>query len=265
MAEQSGIAEVNGAKLRYEMAGEGLALVLIHSSFCDRRMWDDQFSAFAAECKAIRYDLRGFGESDMPATPFSFADDLCELLRALKVERASVLGLSLGAYVAIDFAMTYPAMTAGLIVAAAAPSGYQVSAALRQRMGAIFAAGYEDADRGVQLLLEDAEIAFDRQTPATRERLMRMFMDNRRIFRSDLGLMRVTQPPAVERLGEISAPTLIIAGEWDEPDLLVAADFMQSRIAGAKKVIIQGAGHLSNLEKPDEFNRAVIDFIKSIS
>ena len=66
------------------------------------------------------------------------------------------------------------------------------------------------------------------------------------------------------RLDQISAPTLIIVGELDEPDLL-AADFMQSRIAGAKKLIIQGAGHLSNMERPAAFNHAVIDFVKSIS
>jgi len=265
MGEQICIAEVNGAKLVYEMAGEGLALVLIHSSFCDQRMWDDQFSVFARECQVIRYDLRGFGQSDMPETPFSFVEDLGELLRVLKIERACMLGLSLGAYIAIDFAIAYPEMTAGLIVAAAAPGGYKISEALRQRMGAIFAAGHEDADRGIQLLLNDPEVAFDRQTPATRERLTRMFMDNRRVFHSNLALMQVTQPPAVKRLDEITAPTLIIAGEWDEPDLLAAADLMQSRIAGATKIVIQGAGHLSNMEKPAEFNRAVIDFFKRIS
>jgi 3-oxoadipate enol-lactonase len=264
MPEQIGIAEVNGARLVYEMAGTGPALVLIHSSFCDQRMWDDQFGVFAAACKVIRYDLRGFGKSAWPETPFAFTDDLCELLRALKIERACVLGLSLGAYVAIDFALAYPNMTAGLIVAAAAPGGYKISAALQQRLAAIFTAGREDADRGIQLLLDDPEVAIERQTPAVRERLTRMFMDNRRVFHLNPALIRFAEPPAVERLSEITAPTLIIAGELDEADLLAAADLMQLRIAGATKMIIQGAGHLSNLEKPTEFNRAVIDFLKRI-
>src|SRR5689334_18674770 len=101
MAEQTSIVEVNGAKLYYEMAGAGVALVLIHSSFCDQRMWDDQFSVFAQECRVIRYDLRGFGKSAMPETPFSFIEDLRELLGALQTERACIVGLSLGAYVAI--------------------------------------------------------------------------------------------------------------------------------------------------------------------
>lgn len=265
MAGQIRIVDVNGAKLYYEMAGEGLALVLIHSSFCDQRMWDDQFSVFAEECRVIRYDLRGFGKSAWPETPFSFTEDLCELLRALKIERACVLGLSLGAYIAIDFAIAYPDMTAGLIVAAAAPGGYKISEALQQRLAAIFKAGREDADRGIQLLLDDPEVALDRHGAAARERLTRMFSDNRRVFHLNPALIRVAEPPAVERLGEITAPTLIIAGELDETDLLAAADLMQSRIAGATKVIIRGAGHLSNMEKPAEFNRAVIDFLKRIS
>jgi len=265
MAEQTCIVEVNGAKLYYETAGAGTALVLIHSSFCDQRMWDDQFSAFAGVCQVIRYDLRGFGRSDWPETPFSFIEDLRELLGALKIERACVVGLSLGAYIAIDFAIVYREMTAGLVVAAAAPGGYKNSEALQQRMAAIFTAGREDADRGIQLLLDDPEVGYARQRPEARERLTRMFMDNRRIFQLNPALIQVIAPPAVERLAEITAPTLIIAGELDEPDLLAAADLLQSRIAGARQLTIQGAGHLSNMEKPAEFNRAVIDFLKSIS
>src|SRR5436305_4294261 len=190
MAEQTRIAEVNGAKLVYEMAGEGRALVLIHSSFCDQLMWDDQFSVFARECQVIRYDLRGFGKSDMPETPFAFTEDLCELLRALKIERACVLGLSLGAYIAIDFAIAYPEMTAGLIVAAAAPGGYTISEALQQRLAMIFKAGREDAERGIQLLLDDAEVGYARLGSAARERLRRMFNDNRRIFQLDPTLIQ---------------------------------------------------------------------------
>jgi pimeloyl-ACP methyl ester carboxylesterase len=265
MAEPTSIVQVNGAKLYCEMAGAGAALVLIHSSFCDQRMWDDQFNALAAACRVIRYDLRGFGKSDWPETPFSFVEDLRDLLGALKIERAVVLGLSLGAYIAIDFAIAYRELTAGLIVAAAAPGGYTISEALQQRMAMIFKAGREDADRGIQLLLDDPEVGYARQPPAARERLTCMFMDNRRIFQLAPSLIQKIEPPAVARLDQISAPTLIIAGELDEPDLLAAADLMQSRIAGAKKLVIQGAGHLSNMEKPAEFNRAVIDFMKSIS
>ena len=259
-ALRTGFADVNGARLFYEMAGEGSALVLLHASFCDLRMWDDQFDLFSRCCKVVRYDQRGCGTSSAVETAFSFSEDLLGLLDALEIDRACVLGLSLGAYVALDFAITHPKRTAGLIVAAAAPGGYKVSEALQQRWASIFAAGAHDPDLGIQLLLDDPQVGFERQSAAARERLMRMFLDNRRVFQRDPALVKVLQPQAIERLAEISAPTLVIAAEYDDPDLRAAGQLLESRIAGATRVTIQGAGHLSNIERPGEFNQVVLNF-----
>src|SRR5262245_57108437 len=117
MAVQSGFADIPGARLHYEVAGSGEPLVLIHGFTLDMRMWDDQFASLARHFQVVRYDLRGFGKSSMPTTePYTHADDLKALLDCLNIERAHVLGLSMGGSIAINFALNYPAMVDRLVL-----------------------------------------------------------------------------------------------------------------------------------------------------
>src|SRR5438270_10481819 len=104
----TGFADVNGSRLYYEMMGEGHPLVLIHGGYMDRRMWDDQFAAFAEHYQVIRYDVRGFGKTELPQAPYSDRQDLYDLLQALGVTKTLLLGLSLGGEVAIDFTLEHP-------------------------------------------------------------------------------------------------------------------------------------------------------------
>ncbi len=134
---ETGFAEVNGVKLYYEVAGEGHPLVLIHGGLVDRRLWDDQFDVFAQHYRVIRYDIRGFGNSDVPAGPYSNYEDLYGLLKFLGVEKAYVMGLSMGGGIAIDFTLAHPEMVAALIPVAAGVSGFQSSEASRQKWAEI--------------------------------------------------------------------------------------------------------------------------------
>src|SRR5258708_30063278 len=114
----SGIAEINGAALYYEVAGEGHSLVLVHAGIADSRMWDSQFVEFAKYYRVIRYDRRGSGKSRMPDGEFYDADDLFALLKLLNVDTTYCLGLSRGASIVLEFALDYPAMIDALIFAA---------------------------------------------------------------------------------------------------------------------------------------------------
>ncbi|MBI1742483.1 alpha/beta fold hydrolase [Candidatus Acetothermia bacterium] len=114
----SGFAPVKGTKLYYEVAGNGHPLVLLHAGGLDSRMWDDQFSVFSEHFRVIRYDMRGFGKSLVGDIPFSFHQDLYDLLKYLYIERTHVLGLSRGATIAIDFTLAYPQMVDALILVA---------------------------------------------------------------------------------------------------------------------------------------------------
>src|SRR5215471_18556647 len=96
---------VKSTQLYYEVTGEGQPLVLVHSGGFDRRLWDEQFTTFASRYSVIRYDARGHGESPPPTKPYSDAEDLYSLLRWLQIEKAHLVGLSLGGSIVIDFAL----------------------------------------------------------------------------------------------------------------------------------------------------------------
>ena len=117
MKGPNGIADMNGTRIYYEIAGSGTAVVFIHGFTLDTRMWDYQFESIAPEFKAIRYDMRGFGKSALPTQqPYSQVEDLKELLERLNVSEAYLIGQSRGGAVALDFALTYPQMTKGLVL-----------------------------------------------------------------------------------------------------------------------------------------------------
>ncbi|HEV2580269.1 MAG TPA: alpha/beta hydrolase, partial [Ktedonobacteraceae bacterium] len=106
----TGFVEIYGAPLYYEVAGDGPALVLIHEGIADSRMYDDQFDAFAQQYRVVRYDLHGFGKSGAPEQAYTHHGALHGLLRHLGIERAALMGMSLGGITALDFALSYPEM-----------------------------------------------------------------------------------------------------------------------------------------------------------
>src|SRR5881296_79279 len=123
---QTGIAHVNGTELYYEVAGTGHPFTLIHGLLLDRRSWDDQFEVFAQQYKVLRYDLRGWGDSaqEEAEPPFSPRQDLLSLLHYLNIEKTSLLGLSGGGTLALDFTLEHPDTVDALILVASGLSGY---------------------------------------------------------------------------------------------------------------------------------------------
>src|SRR5512142_2414577 len=111
---RSGFADVNGARLYYEEAGQGFPLVMVHAGIADHSMWDDQFAYFAPKYRVIRFDMRGFGQSPAVSGPYAPRDDLAGLLNHLQVERAFLIGCSMGGSMCIDFTCEHQNMVAGL-------------------------------------------------------------------------------------------------------------------------------------------------------
>lgn len=124
MLRETGMAEVNGARIFYEVAGEGEPLVLVHAGIADSRMWEDQLTAFAARYRVIRHDLRGFGMTAMVEGPFSHHEDLRALLDSLDVERAHLVGCSMGGGAVLDFALEYPQRVGNLVLVGSAVGGF---------------------------------------------------------------------------------------------------------------------------------------------
>ncbi|HEY7349957.1 MAG TPA: alpha/beta hydrolase [Ktedonobacterales bacterium] len=263
---ETGFATVNGAKLYYESAGAGRPLVLLHAGQVDSRMWDDQFGVFAQHYRVIRYDARGYGKSDWPAGSYSNSEDLYGLLQFLGIQKAALMGLSLGGRVAIDFALTHPEMVAALIPVAPGVSGYTFA---DNPVDAESEAAYKRGDFAqaaelvTRIWVDGPNRAPDQVDPSVRERAKAMTLE---VF-SRPGPQPEPEevepdPPAISRLREIQAPTLIIVGDQDVPDILTIADLLQKHIAHAETLVIPGAAHMVTMEQPEKVNQAALDFLR---
>lgn len=262
-------AEINGARIAYEIAGDRPPLVLIHAGIADRRLWDDQVSAFAPRWPVIRYDMRGYGETAMPDGEFSHRADLEGLLDHLGVRNPILVGCSMGGRVALDYTLAHPDRVPALVLVNSPPGGFDASGYPRPaQLHALDAADEAgDVDRfnelELQIWVDGPHRTPDQVDPAVREKVRRM---NRIALESETaGLGEETPPaPAWDRLGELRLPVLLIAGILDQPHVVAGMRQMAERIPGARLVEIEGAAHLPNLEQPEAFNRALREFLDEV-
>ncbi|MDF2882823.1 MAG: alpha/beta hydrolase [Clostridiaceae bacterium] len=257
-----GFAKVNGTCLYYEMTGKGEVIVLIHSGFTDLRLWDDQFDFFGKYFKVIRYDIRGFGKSQRPSEPFSHCEDLKGLFNYLGIDKAHLIGVSVGGAIAIDFTLQYPQLVKSLILSGPSLNGYnftrdevsrQISSA-----GISIAKRDENFNESVEFMLNNP--VWRQSNPKAREHLKNMFI-NTSLEWELRDLEKIESPPASERLSEITKRTLLIIGSEDSKPIKEISIVLVTGISSAEKVEIKGTGHLSNLDKPDEFNKIVLEFL----
>lgn len=269
---QIGFAEVNGAKLYYEVAGSGPTLVLCHAGIADNRMWDDQFSLFAERYRVIRYDHRGFGQSSLPPGPFSWSDDLYGLLAHLGIEKAYVVGVSMGGSTVVDFALTHPDMVDALITVGAGLSGADVQDSPAERVlfdqveKAAEAGDFDKAnDIEVHIWVDGPNRRPDQVNSAVRERVRDMNLPGFYLQAEWAQAQQQTiEPPAAVRLAEIAVPTLVIYGDQDVSSIHTIAHKLASEIPDAKLVVMHDTAHVPNMERPDEFNRILLDFLASL-
>ena len=256
------VALPDGGKLYYEAKGSGSAVVLIHGGQLDRRMWDGQFDTLARAHRVIRYDVRGFGRSPPgPGADFRSYEDLGALLDSLGVARASIVGLSLGGRIAVDFALAQPGRVERLVLLAPGVSGFPWS-----RGDTAWSAAMERAVRArdtvavTDLWLRSSYMAPAMENPALAPRLRELSLANSGAFlRASMG--RELEPPAFGRLRALRAPVLVVVGTRDDPDIRVIVDSLAAQAPRARKLVLPGAGHMLNMERPVEVTRAVIDFL----
>lgn len=262
---KKGTARVDGTSLYYEVAGKGFPLVLISGGgTLDCRAWDEQFEAFARSFRVIRYDIRGIGKSARPRAAFSHCRDLYALLKFLKVKRAHVVGLSFSGAIAVDFALEHPEMVDRLVLAATGTSADAKARANVESLAALSAMAKKDGLERTVEFLAGLPFFISQENLAAREKLRRIYADNRDLFDDNFPLVtlwQTTEPTADARLSEIRAPTLILIAENDHPTYREITDKLAAGVRGAKQVVIPGATHLIHMDRPEEFNRAVLGFL----
>lgn len=254
---------INAGRLPVEITGAPqppqAPVVFLHGFSLDRRLWADQTAALAGAFQTIAYDLRGFGGASLPDGPFRHADDLLALLDQLQIERAHLVGLSLGGGLALDFCLAHPGRVRTLTLVDATLGGFTWAKDWGEPTRAARAQGVAAA-RAVWLA--DELFAPALAQPAAAARLRQMVADysgwhwlNRSPELPPAG------EPALNRLGEIRAPALVIAGELDTVEFRQIADLLARAIPGARRASLAGVGHLPNLEAPERFNALLREFL----
>ena len=258
-------------QLHNEVAGTGPAVVLIHEGIADSRMWDPQWPAYTSRFRTLRYDMRGFGESPLPPEPWSNAEDLIELLGEAGIERAALVGVSLGARVALEVALARPDLVSALVLVGAAlpqeaPDDMRQYGEQEERL---FLEG--DADGAADLTVRFWVVGVGRDEedvdPDVRRRVFEM---QRRAYEhwKDAGEEldeRKLVPDVADRAGEVAVPVLLIVGEHDRPACLETAERLAREIPGAGLERMAATAHAPSMERPAEFDALVVPFLEAHS
>jgi pimeloyl-ACP methyl ester carboxylesterase len=264
------LADVGGVRLYYEATGKGRPVVFVHGFGCGLRSWDPQVKALSSAYRVVAYDVRGHGLSGAPieATAYSQAisiEDLRGLLSHLKVRRAAVVGLSMGGNIALNFALTHPAMVSALVVADTGAGSDGTADWIEAAHGFAEALDTGGTERFADMAMASPLFArYCRQGPEAQRFIRSCLMTHRAHGVAHTAREVLAKRPTIyaleDRLARLSVPTLLVVGEHDEPCRRVH-DFMARTIPGARQVVLRGIGHLSNLEAPHEFNAAVKRFL----
>jgi 3-oxoadipate enol-lactonase len=244
--------------IAYDVRGSGPTIVLIHGGVLDRRMWDYGVEMLPSRFRVVRYDLRGHGRSADVTGSYSSIDDLAAVLDAVGAARAHLVGLSRGSQVALDFALAHPDRVDRLVLAGPFPSGAPVTESLPGLDSLMAAIGRGDVERAAALA---ADMPAFRAPPDKAAWVRSLVMANARLFRQSPTAERLPQA-AMPRLAQVRAPTLVVVGDRDSRDILVAADSLTVTIPNVQRVTVAGAGHLVNVWEPGMFGRVVADFLR---
>ena len=245
--------------LAFEIHGSGRPVVFLHGHTLNRRMWHPLLPLLTPHLQAILVDLPGHGESGPGPEGSTPAEDLVHLLDALQVERAAICGHSQGGAVAVSFALTAPDRCAALIPVDAALGGFPFPSWPGPRPY-IRQARSEGLAPALEAWMQDSIFGTIMASPRAEElkAIVREYPGHEWLNRSHA---RRESIPDAQRLGEITAPTLVLLGEQDLPDFHTIARVLAEGIPGAKQMIIPDAGHMLPMEQPEATSQAILSFL----
>jgi 3-oxoadipate enol-lactonase len=242
-------------------------VVLIHAGIADSRMWGPQLRSFAPRHRVIAPDLPGFGETPLEADVVDYRAFTRRALDEAGMERAALVGTSLGARIAVELALESPERVSALVLVGPGLGGHEWSEevqAFGEEEEAALARGDLDAavEANLRLWLAGPRRSLDAVDGEARELVAQM---QRRAFEQQgdrMWELAPLEPPASTRLADVHAPTLVLTGDEDVGDIHEIADKLAAEIPGAERATMADAAHLPNLERPDEFDRIVLAFLE---
>jgi pimeloyl-ACP methyl ester carboxylesterase len=231
-------------------------------------MWDEQFWFFARHYQTVRYDMRGAGlsETTFSTEPYTHHDDLYEFLNALQIQPVSLVGFSNYA-TALEFAIAHPSLVRKLVVVSPGLRGYEFRDPWVGRRVAAMVQALEHRDLAgaaevfLTLWVDGPYRTPEQVDPVVRERVRELVTHALPLTKLAPNLKGL-EPPAIGRLSEVRAPTLIVLGDQDAPDIHAIGKLIHDQVADSQLVTIPGAGHTLVMERPTDFNRLVDQFLR---
>lgn len=261
----------DGAVLRGEADGFGMPVVFLHAGVTDRRMWAAQMAELAAEgYHVVSYDRRGFGETETRDVPFNHLVDLEAVLDQLSIHAAILVGASMGGGLAIDFALEHPERTVGLVLVGTAITGAEgaevpdEAAELEDALDYATERGNLDTVNRIEahLWLDGPLSEAGRVDGPARE----LFLKMNAVHLNHPELTEEEEPePAVDSLHLITAPTLLVVGELDFPDIVARHEDLSEELENAFAVVLEDTAHFPSLERPDLFNPLLLEFLEAVT
>ena len=246
----------NGVNIYYEVHGSGPTMLLTHGFSATAEMWNANLTALSQRYRVIVWDMRGHGRSDYPEDSAAYSDmltigDMAALLDIHDTEQAIIGGHSLGGFMTLSFHVSHPTRCKALMLFDTGP-GYKKDEARAgwNKRAETMAQTYET--KGLSALGRSAEVLACSHRSAEG------------LARAARGMLAQKDARVINSLETIKVPTLVLVGSKDEA-YFAATDYMASKAPGAKKVVIADAGHAANIDQPEAFNRAVLDFLAQAS
>ncbi len=261
---ETGYAEFGQSRLYYEITGEGEpTIILLHGGMLDCTMWDDQFEELSSDHRVLRYDASGHGRSALPPEAYWDHADLRALMDHLEIDRAVLVGLSMGGRVAIDMALEEPDRVQAVVAVGSGLSGYRFSGPELEDNSKAMIAAWKSGD--FDALVEAFQRSWtdgphrqpDEVDAEVRERVRAMARNGAESTMEG----RTIHPPAIERLDELDLPMLVVVGELDMPGILEIADLLTDANPNAEIVTIPEVAHMVNLEVPERFNELLVEYL----
>jgi len=266
---QNLLTEVNAITISYNDVGEGsIPIIFLHGFPFDKSMWKGQLDSLKSSNRLIAIDIRGFGKSTDEETPLSidlFCDDLISFMDKLNIKKAVVCGLSMGGFISLNAVKRFPERFEALILCDTQCIA-DTAEVKENRYKAIEQINLDGADEFNEKFIKSV---FHRNSLADKKELVEnlrsiVFANSKEILAAGL-IALAERSETCSSLDAIHIPTLIICGREDNVTPLVQSEFMHKHIVGSILKIIDNAGHVSNLEHPDEFNTYILDFLNSLN
>lgn len=264
--------DVEQARLYVEQAGDGDTVTMLHGFLVGSGQWDNEFAALADAHHVMRYDARGFGRSTIEPGSYAHHEDLAAVLDACGIQRTALLACSGGAATALDFALAHPERVSALIFVGAGYWGRfadrtPAARAFLQALNAFDVNGMIDSS--LRAFTDGPRRAPEDVDPLVRKRTETMtsalFQREASYWRRAAKDQRVPAPPALQRLGDINVPTVLMVGSEDQPEVMALSKELAQGIAGARLVVIPDAGHHANMEAPPAVLAQIDEALAAIS